>query len=205
MSRREAIGLTVFFLIAFGIPWAGWTVLEHLDLPYWLLPIFCSIAGFVASYAEGGADGLHRFCQRTLHVRGTAKFIFLAAFIPMMLGLLYLLGANAPFSLLQPALKPGLAMTLAMALVTGPLAEEFGWRGYLQAKLLRYMRPLWVALTVGVIWCAWHIPLFSHLFLAQLNQHLAFWPSALHGQYSSHTLFLAPMARFGRPYFSIGQ
>jgi len=76
MSRREAIGLTVFFLIAFGIPWAGWTVLEHLDLPYWLLPIFCSIAGFVASYAEGGADGLHRFCQRTLHVRGTAKFHF---------------------------------------------------------------------------------------------------------------------------------
>jgi membrane protease YdiL (CAAX protease family) len=151
MSRREAIGLTVFFLIAFGIPWVGWTVLERLDPPYWLFPTFCSIAGFVASYAEGGADGLRRFCQRTLHVRGTAKFIFLAALIPMMLGLLYLLGANAPFSLLQPALKPGLAMTLAMALVTGPLAEEFGWRGYLQDKLLRYMRPLWVALTVGVI------------------------------------------------------
>ena len=174
MSRKEATGLTVFFLIAFGIPWAGWTVLRDQGLPYWLLPIFCSIAGFAASYAEGGVEGLRKFCQRTLHLGGTVKYILLAALIPLMLGLLYLVITGASFDSFQPALKSGLGITLALALVTGPLAEKFGWRGYLQTKLISYMRPIWVALTIGVIWCLWHLPLFYSSVFGTLQSALGF-------------------------------
>lgn len=42
----------------------------------------------------------------------------------------------------------------------GPLFEEFGWRGFLQARLQEIMPP-WIAATcVAIMWAAWHLPLF---------------------------------------------
>lgn len=160
MPRREIIGLIVFFLTAFGVPWAGWIFLDDGMLGLWLFPLFCSIAGFAATYAEGGTVGLRRFCQRTLRLSGAVKWILLAALIPLALGFLYLAGTGVSLSSLQFPIEAIFSLWLAAALVTGPLAEEFGWRGYLQNKLLGHMRPIWVALALGVIWCIWHIPLY---------------------------------------------
>lgn len=142
MSRKEAAGVLVFFLLAFGIPWVGWTVFKDDGIQYWVLPLFVSIAAFVASYVEGGVDGLQSFSARTLHLKGTAKYIALGVCIPLTLGLVFLVGTGASLYPPQPHFKKGLGITLATAFVTGPLAEEFGWRGYLQAKLLDRMRPI---------------------------------------------------------------
>jgi membrane protease YdiL (CAAX protease family) len=47
-----------------------------------------------------------------------------------------------------------------VALVATPLlwGEEFGWRGYLQVRLLS-RRPLLAAVATGLIWGAWHYPI----------------------------------------------
>jgi uncharacterized protein len=45
-------------------------------------------------------------------------------------------------------------------LLGGPLFEEPGWRGFLQPRLEEVMRPWIAAICVGVMWAAWHIPLF---------------------------------------------
>lgn len=42
----------------------------------------------------------------------------------------------------------------------GPLFEEFGWRGFLQAHLQSIMRPWIAGLCVGIMWALWHAPLF---------------------------------------------
>jgi len=49
---------------------------------------------------------------------------------------------------------------LITALVATPIlwGEEFGWRGYLQLRLLA-QRPLLAAIATGVIWGMWHLPL----------------------------------------------
>ena len=47
-------------------------------------------------------------------------------------------------------------MIIAWALV----AEELGWRGYLQVELGRVVSRRWVPLLVGVIWGAWHFHFF---------------------------------------------
>ena len=170
MQRREIIGLMVFFLIAFGIPWAGWTFLNDENLSLWLFPLFCSIAGFTATYVEGGTDGLRKFCKRTLHLSGAIKWTLLAMLIPLALGFSYLIGTGVSLSSLQFPMHDIFGLWLVAALVTGPLAEEFGWRGYLQNKLLGYMRPIWVALAIGIIWCIWHVPLFySSVFSSPLS------------------------------------
>ncbi len=38
------------------------------------------------------------------------------------------------------------------------LGEEFGWRGYLQVRLLGD-RPLSAAFVTGLIWALWHLPI----------------------------------------------
>ncbi len=46
------------------------------------------------------------------------------------------------------------------SLLAGPLFEEFGWRGFLQPRL-QDLLPSWAAaLCVGLLWAAWHGPLF---------------------------------------------
>jgi CAAX protease family protein len=45
-------------------------------------------------------------------------------------------------------------------LLGGPLFEEFGWRGFLQARLQQTLAPWMAAGCVGVLWAAWHLPLF---------------------------------------------
>jgi hypothetical protein len=43
----------------------------------------------------------------------------------------------------------------------GPLGEEPGWRGMLQPALGRWFAPCRAGLLVGVVWAAWHLPLFA--------------------------------------------
>lgn len=45
-------------------------------------------------------------------------------------------------------------------LLGGPLFEEPGWRGFLQPRLEEVMRPWNAAICVGLMWAAWHTPLF---------------------------------------------
>jgi membrane protease YdiL (CAAX protease family) len=62
----------------------------------------------------------------------------------------------------MPSFVFGLLVLQAMvtSLIATPLlwGEEFGWRGYLQIRLLSH-RPLLAAVATGIIWGIWHIPL----------------------------------------------
>jgi len=53
-----------------------------------------------------------------------------------------------------------LAWMFSCNLLGGPLFEEFGWRGFLQARLQQVMPPWVAAICLGVLWAAWHAPLF---------------------------------------------
>ncbi len=49
---------------------------------------------------------------------------------------------------------------LTLVTDTGPMGEEFGWRGFALPRLLQRWRPLAAALILSVIWWAWHLPTF---------------------------------------------
>jgi len=49
-------------------------------------------------------------------------------------------------------------LTRLMALPFGPLAEELGWRGYLQPALMARTSPAAVSLIIGAVWTFWHAP-----------------------------------------------
>lgn len=61
----------------------------------------------------------------------------------------------------HPAVLMGLWLPMFnYNLLGGPLFEEFGWRGFLQAHLQKIMPPWIAAICVGIMWAAWHAPLF---------------------------------------------
>ena len=50
----------------------------------------------------------------------------------------------------------------------GPLGEEAGWRGFALKRLLTIHLPLKAAIRLGIVWSAWHLPLF---FITGTTQH----------------------------------
>lgn len=54
----------------------------------------------------------------------------------------------------------GPLMVIGYVLLAGPLAEEFGWRGYAQPRLRRTLGPVPTAVLLGLVWAVWHVPLF---------------------------------------------
>jgi hypothetical protein len=55
-------------------------------------------------------------------------------------------------------IAPAFLMVLVLG---GPLGEEPGWRGVLQPSVGRWLPPRRAGLLVGVVWAAWHLPLFA--------------------------------------------
>ena len=58
-------------------------------------------------------------------------------------------------------------LPLTLVTDTGPLREQFAWRGFALPFLLRRRPPLAAALILGVVWAFWHLPTF---FIPTLSQ-----------------------------------
>ncbi|WP_427889366.1 CPBP family glutamic-type intramembrane protease [Kribbella sp. GL6] len=54
----------------------------------------------------------------------------------------------------------GVLGAAAYTFLAGPVAEEFGWRGYVQPRLREYFGPVGTAVVLGVVWGLWHVPLY---------------------------------------------
>jgi membrane protease YdiL (CAAX protease family) len=185
-SVRKSRSTVVFFLVAFGVPWTGWTLLgffhPHQNTPLWwllfLTGCFCSVAGFVASYVESGWAGPKSLIRRTAQFRMSIGWWLYALFLFALGGIIstvtygYVHGGVG-------AIKPLMLFTLFAPsslfwLVTGPLGEEFGWRGFLLPRLLEKYSPLKSAFVLGVIWELWHFPLYYHTFLHDFRDTASF-------------------------------
>jgi membrane protease YdiL (CAAX protease family) len=64
--------------------------------------------------------------------------------------------------------------TFVPLIIIGPVSEEFGWRGYLLAKLQQRLSALSSSLAVGIVWGSWHLPLFIMAGTSQHELHLPF-------------------------------
>jgi membrane protease YdiL (CAAX protease family) len=47
-------------------------------------------------------------------------------------------------------------------LLSGPLFEEPGWRGFALPRLEAHLSPVTASLFLGAVWAAWHLPLFLY-------------------------------------------
>ncbi|RKZ07055.1 hypothetical protein DRQ32_10465 [bacterium] len=164
--------LRLFLVLAFGVPWLGWTLLALLkpDPEGALARVLffsgnaCSLAGLVAAWSSGGRAALGRLLRRCVRLRAPPTWWLLALLLPVVIQLVALFSwgmAHGAVGELAPAGLAALFAPLALlAFLTGPLGEELGWRGFLLPRLLERMTPLRASVALGLLWTLWHLPLY---------------------------------------------
>jgi uncharacterized protein len=182
-KNRRRLGLLCFFAVAFIIPWAGWLAFDLSRSPgkeletlamFWL-PASVSLAGFVASYVEGGTGQLLAFVKRVFAIRFKPWLWLVAALLPLAAGMLtFVPHAKDLLHGGSPSWLKVLATLSFANLWTGPLAEEFGWRGYLLPRFRKRLSPMVAGLAIGPIWSLWHLPLFYDSVFSHVDSALQF-------------------------------
>ncbi len=119
------------------------------------------LAAVLLSWHHEGRAGLHRIRASLTRWRlGHHGWLLL---VPLVVGLLGVAVAvwvgEAAWEVAGPSYLLLVPVVLVGGVVFGGL-EEIGWRGHLQPLLQVRLSGLAAALVVGVVWSAWHAPLF---------------------------------------------
>lgn len=171
----------VFYTLAFTVAWVSWFVMSRLydgREPSPIVYLFSTLGGLAPLIALvilerlTGKEISVRGILSQIRLRGTRLGWFLVAVFA--LPAITLLG-NAGAHLLNPDqplrwIKPGpdglgpsvvlvMALHFATSLVTSPLFEEPGWRGFALPIVQGRFGRQWGSLLVGVLWWAWHQPM----------------------------------------------
>jgi membrane protease YdiL (CAAX protease family) len=172
--------VVTYFVLTFLISWSGILLVlgpgaftgvaaptEGL-LPLVFLAMFAgpSVAGILMTGLVNGKAGFHDLRSRLFKWRADVRWYVVALLTAPIVVTAVLL----PLSLGAPGFLPGvfasgdklslLVIGLAAGLMTG-LCEELGWTGFVIPRLRRRYGVLTTGLIVGLLWGAWHFPLFS--------------------------------------------
>lgn len=172
--------VAVFFVLTFSLAWLVW-------IPLWLAKIpetpgavlillgACapSVSGILMAAFTGGRPAVKKLLLRVFQWRVNPIYYLLAvlgmaAIILGAIAIHVLLGGTLPaFEMLQ---KYGLlipVLFVQVALMNGPLQEEFGWRGFALDELQKDRSVLFASIVIGALWGLWHLPLFGVAYSSQ--------------------------------------
>jgi membrane protease YdiL (CAAX protease family) len=124
-----------------------------------------TIVAFILTFAYEGRSGVEQLISRAFGRRALLerkRWYLPTIFLwPAISGLALLLtipfGGGMPETSLffRPLLIP---LVFLVSLLSGPMAEEFGWRGYALDRLQARWSALFSSLMLGIIWGGWHLP-----------------------------------------------
>jgi uncharacterized protein len=122
------------------------------------------LAGILLTVLIDGKAGvrelLARLCRWRVGVRWYAVALVWPLVITVTVLLLSLVSSDFRPALFESNDKAGIVMrAVGPSLIFG-FFEEIGWTGFAVPRLLSRHAVLWTGLIVGVVWGAWHFPLF---------------------------------------------
>jgi membrane protease YdiL (CAAX protease family) len=173
------IPLVTYFILAYLGAWLAWlpVLLDQngfglLPVKLPLVPIVAlgsftgpTLAAFVVTGATGGRLAMRRLLRRYVQGRARIRWYALALCLSplaVLIGCYVALGPAAHEIIAQklPLFVSAYPLVILTQLLTGPLGEEPGWRGFALPRLQDRFGPLVGSLALGVLWAAWHAPLF---------------------------------------------
>ena len=171
--------LTSYFILAFLGAWLVFIPLNLAQNGFGVLPFSLPLTPLLAlatftgpTFATlvmvgitDGHSGIKSLFQRYTFRRVGLFWLFVALFGPLMA---FLTTSIIELRSVSIAATQQIIVTIlslypvyiVLGLITGPLGEEVGWRGFALPKLQEKMGPVWGSLCLGVLWAAWHFPLF---------------------------------------------
>jgi len=168
-SIARAAPLTCFFGVTFVftwalLPWAGAS--DSVGLLVSLVALCGPAVGAAVVASALGRSDSRALRARVFDWRVPMRWYLVALLLPLPITALRsgLEAAAAPGGTIgfQPVSPLGLVVFVLVA------GEEIGWRGFALPRLMERFGP-WPASTIlGVVWAAWHLPLF---YLEGMPQH----------------------------------
>ncbi len=173
-----------YFTLAFAFSWAFWGLayvaarnrppvttegteaLLEAASPAMLVLILVGVFGpffsaFVLTGRRDGREGVSALWRSGWRFKLPLPWLLIALllFPAMRIASLLVSGAGVSFELFARPLAL-IGLTLFMYFLGGSFGEEFGWRGYALPRLLERHTALGASLILGLLWVAWHLPLF---------------------------------------------
>lgn len=167
--------LAIFTLATYTFSWACWLpIIDSLEsspfagdlstLALFLLGAYGpTLVGLVMARIHGGRNGLKNVFKSAVSLGIGTRWLLLATMTGPVLyacsvATYALLGGDlGPINL---GLLPWLPVVFVVPIVFGPLAEEFGWRGFALPLLDHKRKLIASSVLIGIIWALWHAPLF---------------------------------------------
>lgn len=172
--------VVTYFVLTFLISWGGIVVVlgpgaftgateaTDVQLPFVYLAMFAgpAVAGLLLTGVVSGKAGFHDLRSRLLRWRVDVRWYVVA----LLTAPLVVTAVLLPLSLSSAGFLPGvfasddkvslIVIGLVAGLMTG-ICEELGWTGFVIPSLRLGYGVLSTGLIVGLLWGAWHFPLFS--------------------------------------------
>jgi membrane protease YdiL (CAAX protease family) len=188
MSRTRFSGkhIWIFFALTYGLSWLLWIPAalsgEDVNATAWLIPYVLggfgpSVAGVIMVYRSREKEVRRDFWKRIIDFRriSVGWYLFILLVFPVLFAISLFL--NSLFGNPLPSLdrlgqigtSPLILVGMVVAgILTGPLSEELGWRGFALGRLQTRHSPLVSSLILALFWWGWHLPLF---FMNGTTQH----------------------------------
>jgi uncharacterized protein len=128
--------------------------------PFFILVVWGpNVAALTISAVNGGWKAVSGLLSRFIIWRvGLRWYLFVLLGLPAIGLLAALLAGTFSFEIFtHTATFMALLFNL---LITGPVGEELGWRGFALPRLLQRYNPLTASLILGCLWGFWHLPSF---------------------------------------------
>ena len=145
----------------------SWILSGHIGLPQ---P--GGVAGFIAAAVSGG--GLRTFAARVFNLGFPVRIWVFALVLPLLAAALTFTTHPADLAHGGSPDSPLPWLQFRGLISLRPIAEEFGWRGYLLGYIRRRHSSIIAGLIIGPIWAAWHIPLFYDNVFTHLTSTLGY-------------------------------
>ena len=162
--------MILYFLLVFAVSWALWFAANAVTEPVVrTVLIYTGVftPGMIAlalTRLHHGSSGVQRLLRRLIKfdvgVRWFAFALFFMAAVKLLVALIVRIETGAWPAFGSEPLPLMFGAAIFSALTGGQIGEELGWRGY---ALPRMAGPLGLgpaSIALGVIWAAWHLPLF---------------------------------------------
>jgi membrane protease YdiL (CAAX protease family) len=165
--------LAAFFIITFTITWGigAFAIflpeqfrkllgeLSDTHPLYFIAVAAPTISATILALASEGRHGLYDLYKRLVRWRFGIQWYALVLVCLPVLGWL-ITRVTGSYPLKDVSTTALLLMLLLNLLITGPLGEELGWRGYALPRLLMRFSPFKASLILGILWGIWHLPSF---------------------------------------------
>ena len=168
-SQTRAVFL--FFLLAFAITWIVWVPramgvgwAKSVGTIWTYAPL---LAAFATALLTGGRDSARQLAKSLdnwrfglrwylLIILGPAALALVVAAVSALFGAGW--GESIPDSFTAPL--PVILLLIVILSVTDGLGEEMGWRGFALPRMLAGWNATISSILLGIVWAAWHLPLF---------------------------------------------